>query len=98
MDRVTSKDGTSIAYEHDGRGPAVILVGGAIDDGSENAPLIPELAENFTVTTTLGVAGAKAATLRRTPWSARSRTCRRSSLNTVGRLTCTAHHPVVVSR
>ena len=43
MDRVTSKDGTSIAYEHDGRGPAVILVGGAIDDGSENAPLIPEL-------------------------------------------------------
>ena len=49
MDRVTSKDGTSIAYEHDGRGPAVILVGGAIDDGSENAPLIPELAENFTV-------------------------------------------------
>jgi pimeloyl-ACP methyl ester carboxylesterase len=49
MDRVTSKDGTSIAYEHDGRGPAVILVGGAIDDGSENAPLIPELTENFTV-------------------------------------------------
>jgi pimeloyl-ACP methyl ester carboxylesterase len=49
MDRVTSKDGTSIAYEHEGRGPAVILVGGAIDDGSENAPLIPELAENFTV-------------------------------------------------
>jgi hypothetical protein len=49
-------------------------------------------------TTTLGVAGAKAATLRRTPWSARSRTCRRSYLNTVGRLTCSAHHPVVVSR
>jgi pimeloyl-ACP methyl ester carboxylesterase len=49
MDRVTSKDGTSIAYEHDGRGPALILVGGAIDDGSENAPLIPELAEKFTV-------------------------------------------------
>jgi pimeloyl-ACP methyl ester carboxylesterase len=46
---VTSKDGTSIAYEHDGRGPAVILVGGPIDDGSENAPLIPELAERFTV-------------------------------------------------
>ena len=49
MDRVTSKDGTSIAYEHEGPGPAVILVGGAIDDSSENAPLIPELAENFTV-------------------------------------------------
>lgn len=49
MDRVTSKDGTSIACERDGRGPALILVGGAIDDGSENAPLMPELAETFTV-------------------------------------------------
>jgi pimeloyl-ACP methyl ester carboxylesterase len=49
MDRVTSKDGTSIAYERVGNGPTVILVGGAIDDGSENAPLVPELAEHFTV-------------------------------------------------
>jgi len=49
MDRVTSRDGTAIAYERDGRGPALILVGGAIDDGSENAPLVPELAERFTV-------------------------------------------------
>jgi pimeloyl-ACP methyl ester carboxylesterase len=49
MGRVTSKDGTTIAYERDGRGPALILVGGAIDDGSENAPLMPELAESFTV-------------------------------------------------
>jgi hypothetical protein len=40
MDRVTSKDGTSIAYQREGWGPAV-LVGGAIDDGSENAPLVP---------------------------------------------------------
>ena len=48
-------------------------------------------------TTTLGVAGARAATFRRTPWSARSRTSRRSSLKTVGRLTCSAHHPAVVS-
>ena len=30
MDRVTSKDGTSIAYKREGRGPALILVGGAI--------------------------------------------------------------------
>jgi hypothetical protein len=29
MDRVTSKDGTSIAYQRIGTGPAVILVGGA---------------------------------------------------------------------
>jgi pimeloyl-ACP methyl ester carboxylesterase len=49
MDRVTSKDGTSIAYDRIGDGPAVILVGGGLDDGSENAPLVPELAEEFTV-------------------------------------------------
>ena len=47
--RVTSKDGTPIAYERQGTGPAVILVGGGLDDGSENAPLVPELAEQFTV-------------------------------------------------
>jgi pimeloyl-ACP methyl ester carboxylesterase len=49
MGRVTSKDGTSIAYDRQGRGPAVILVGGGLDDGSENAPLVPELAGHFTV-------------------------------------------------
>jgi pimeloyl-ACP methyl ester carboxylesterase len=49
MSAVTSKDGTSIAYERRGTGPAVILVGGGIDDGSENAPLVPELAQRFTV-------------------------------------------------
>ena len=49
MNRVTSKDGTSIAYDRTGSGPAVILVGGGLDDGSENAPLAPELAEHFTV-------------------------------------------------
>jgi alpha-beta hydrolase superfamily lysophospholipase len=49
MPNVTSKDGTPIAYERTGSGPAVILVGGGIDDGSENAPLVPELAEHFAV-------------------------------------------------
>ena len=49
MNRVTSKDGTSIAYERTGSGPAVILVGGGLDDGSENAPLALELAGHFTV-------------------------------------------------
>ena len=48
MSRVTSKDGTSIAYERAGSGPAVILVGGGVVDRSENAPLAPELARNFT--------------------------------------------------
>ena len=49
MLRVTSKDGTSIAYDREGTGTPVVLVGGAIDDGSENAPLVPELAKRFTV-------------------------------------------------
>jgi len=49
MKRVTSKDGTSIAYEHIGRGPAVILITGGLDDGAENAPLARELAGHFTV-------------------------------------------------
>jgi hypothetical protein len=47
--RVTSRDGTSIAYERAGSGPAVILVGGGLDDGAENAALMPDLAERFTV-------------------------------------------------
>jgi Alpha/beta hydrolase family len=49
MNWVTSKDGTTIAYERVGRGPAVILVGGGLDDGAENAPLAAELAGRFTV-------------------------------------------------
>lgn len=49
MRRVISKDGTSIAYEAMGTGPAVVLVGGGLDDGSENAPLAGELARSFTV-------------------------------------------------
>ena len=46
--RVTSNDGTTIAYDREGSGPAVILVGGALDEGVENA-LAPALAEHFTV-------------------------------------------------
>jgi pimeloyl-ACP methyl ester carboxylesterase len=49
MGRVHSCDGTPIAYELMGIGPAVILVGGGLDDGSENAPLASELAERLTV-------------------------------------------------
>jgi pimeloyl-ACP methyl ester carboxylesterase len=46
---VTSKDGTPIAYARQGDGPALILVGGGLDDGSENAPLADVLARSFTV-------------------------------------------------
>jgi pimeloyl-ACP methyl ester carboxylesterase len=49
MDQVPSKDGTPIAYDRLGSGPAVILVGGAFVDRSENAPLATELAKRFTV-------------------------------------------------
>ncbi|MQA77573.1 MAG: alpha/beta fold hydrolase [Streptosporangiales bacterium] len=49
MTSVTSKDGTSIAYDRSGSGPTVILVGGGLDDGSENAPLAAWLARHFTV-------------------------------------------------
>jgi pimeloyl-ACP methyl ester carboxylesterase len=46
---VTSRDGTRIAYDRQGGGPALILVGGGLDDGAENAPLAAELARSFTV-------------------------------------------------
>jgi pimeloyl-ACP methyl ester carboxylesterase len=49
MSRVASNDGTSIAYERIGDGPAVILVGGGAVDRSENAPLAAELAGRFAV-------------------------------------------------
>jgi pimeloyl-ACP methyl ester carboxylesterase len=46
---VISKDGTRIAYETAGSGPTVILVGGGLTDRTENAPLVPVLAEQVTV-------------------------------------------------
>ena len=49
MQTVTSADGTQIAYQREGSGPAVVLVGGGLDDGSENAVLVPALASEFTV-------------------------------------------------
>lgn len=49
MQRVVSRDGTAIAYERSGSGPALILVGGATTDRSSNAALAAELAGRFTV-------------------------------------------------
>ena len=46
---VTSADGTSIAFERLGSGPAVIVVGGATCDRAMTRPLSEELARNFTV-------------------------------------------------
>ncbi len=49
MDQVTSKDGTTIAFDRLGDGPPVILVsGGSVDRGS-NASLAEALAGQFTV-------------------------------------------------
>lgn len=49
INKVTSKDGTTIAYEQSGTGPAVILVCGGSVDRSSNAGLAALLAERFTV-------------------------------------------------
>jgi pimeloyl-ACP methyl ester carboxylesterase len=44
-----SKDGTLIAYEKSGRGPAVVIVGGVMGDRSQQAPLASALESQFTV-------------------------------------------------
>jgi len=49
MNKVTSSDGTTIAFDRLGDGPAVILVCGASTDSMANAPLAALLAEHFTV-------------------------------------------------
>lgn len=49
MRKVTSKDGTAIAYDLSGKGPAVILVCGGSVDHTANAPLAALLAERLTV-------------------------------------------------
>jgi alpha-beta hydrolase superfamily lysophospholipase len=47
--KVISTDATPIVYERYGSGPALILVGGGLDDGSENVPLAQALAGHFSV-------------------------------------------------
>jgi len=51
MSRVRSKDGTTIAYERSGNGPALILVDGALCSRAfgPSPKLTPLLAEHFTV-------------------------------------------------
>ncbi len=49
MQHVTSQDGTNIAFDRIGQGPAVILVGGVLGDRSQQAPLAQLLASHFTV-------------------------------------------------
>jgi pimeloyl-ACP methyl ester carboxylesterase len=49
MNTVTSRDGTTIAFDRMGEGPPVILVGGGSTDRMANAPLAALLASDFTV-------------------------------------------------
>ena len=50
METITSTDGTPIAFERRGSGPPLVLVhGGAASNNSEWEPIIPQLAESFTV-------------------------------------------------
>lgn len=49
MKKVTSKDGTRIAFDQLGEGPPVILVCGASTDRMANAPVAALLAPHFTV-------------------------------------------------
>jgi pimeloyl-ACP methyl ester carboxylesterase len=49
MKTIISKDGTSIAYDRSGKGPAIILVVGAFNDRATGAPLARSLEPHFTV-------------------------------------------------
>ncbi|HEX8036597.1 MAG TPA: alpha/beta hydrolase [Ktedonobacterales bacterium] len=49
MDTVQSKDGTTIAFDRSGQGPALILVSGALGTRAVAASLVASLAPHFTV-------------------------------------------------
>lgn len=49
MEQVASTDGTPIAYERSGSGPALVLVHGASSDHTRWAPILPLLERHFTV-------------------------------------------------
>ncbi len=51
VEKVRSKDGTEIAYDRTGDGPALVLVGGAWNDRMTPAPLAQLLASEFSVYT-----------------------------------------------
>src|SRR5215211_1997746 len=49
MDKVTSSDGTTIAFDRLGKGPPVIVVGWQLCDRALTRPTAEELAKHFTV-------------------------------------------------
>ncbi len=96
MRKAISKDGTSIAYDQSGKGPAVILVCGGSVDHTSNAPLAALLAEHFTVFN-YHRRGRGAGTRRRMRSSARSRILTPSSPRPADRHACMARPPVRAS-
>ncbi|SRR6266545_7282902 len=51
MKHVRSNDGTSIAFDRSGEGPAIIFVGGATADRAAGVSLAEHMASHFTVFT-----------------------------------------------
>src|SRR3978361_1777976 len=49
VEKIESTDGTTIAYQRTGSGPALVLVVGAFCDRTTTASLTPLLAPHFTV-------------------------------------------------
>jgi pimeloyl-ACP methyl ester carboxylesterase len=49
MEQVTSRDGTTIAFDRIGQGPPVVLVTGSSSDRADKAPLADHLASDLTV-------------------------------------------------
>jgi pimeloyl-ACP methyl ester carboxylesterase len=63
--KAISKDGTSLAFEQSGQGPAVILISSALADRSAAARLAGLMSTQFTVITTVGARQRGHAALRR---------------------------------
>jgi pimeloyl-ACP methyl ester carboxylesterase len=51
MNTLTSADGTTIAYDRTGAGPAIVLIAGAFNDHTTLEPLAAALSGDFTVVT-----------------------------------------------
>ena len=49
VERITSRDGTPIAYERSGNGLPLVLIHGAAADHTRWAPVLPELEKHFTL-------------------------------------------------
>ena len=49
MDKITSKDGTMIAYQRSGIGPPLVLVHGTTADHTRWTPVLPVLEQHYTV-------------------------------------------------